>query len=404
MAKHFILVINCGSSSVKFALFQIIEQQHTQLSFGNAESLNQAEAKITINALGQTKQHCCKLNSSDTKPHALAINFILTLLENHFDISKHLIGIGHRVVHGGQLFNESVIITQQVIEQIKACIPLAPLHNPANILGINTLAKRFSNLPQVAVFDTAFHQTMPKTAFTYALPHQLCQKLGIRRYGFHGTSHRYITSQAAKQLEKQIDQASFVIAHLGNGASVCAVANGKSLDTSMGMTPLEGLVMGTRSGDIDPGIFSYLLANNHRPEAIDLMLNKKSGLLGISGESNDMRKICQLANEGKVEAQLALDVFCFRLAKYISAMLVSLKSIDALIFTGGIGENSSQVREKTVNHLSLLGFEINTNLNRNIDSTKTQNNPAINTAQSRAILVIPTNEELMIVNDTIELI
>ena len=404
MNQQAILVINCGSSSVKFALYQLLTDQHLLLSHGTAEYLNQPEAHITISASGVTEQYISELNNKSAKPHAIVVDFILSFLEGQFKLSSNLIGIGHRVVHGGQIFNKSAIINKQVVDQIRACIPLAPLHNPANILGITTLAERFPNIPQAAVFDTAFHQSMPKVAYTYALPKQLCKDEGIRRYGFHGTSHRYITIQAAKYLKKPADKSNLVIAHLGNGASVCAVANGKSVDTSMGMTPLEGLVMGTRSGDVDPGIFSYLISINYSPEAIDSMLNTKSGLLGISGESNDMREICQLAKEGNEDAQLAIDVFCFRLAKYISAMLVSLKRLDALVITGGIGENSNLIREKTIQHLSILNFEIDTNLNSTINLNETPHGSTIHSKGSEVILVIPTNEELMIAQDTINLI
>jgi len=407
--QQLILVINCGSSSLKFALFNLLNN-HTDdkglIIEGLAESLNHDIAKISFKT--KTNKHVLSKPLLGDKNAALGAHFIvieeiLNYLEQHYKISQTLYGIGHRVVHGGSVFKQSVIIDAHVIEQIKQCIPLAPLHNPANLMGIEAVQSHFPSISQVAVFDTAFHQSMPPMAYIYALPYALYQEEGVRRYGFHGTSHCYITQQAALFFDKPVSDINLVTAHLGNGASVAAIKYGKSVDTSMGMTPLEGLVMGTRSGDIDPGIFDFLLSKGYQPEQISELLNKQSGLLGISGISNDMRTLCDHAEQGNERALLALDIFCFRLAKYIAAMIVSLKSLDALVFTGGIGENSSIVREKTIHLLSMLGFKIHTELNKH----NTESSPTgykVNTEDSHTILVIPTDEESMIVQDTISLI
>ncbi|MFV1873701.1 MAG: acetate/propionate family kinase [Oleiphilus sp.] len=411
MNKTYILVINCGSSSLKFALydthFSSLFKPLKLLTEGIAELKKQDEksnyqAKISI-IQGKDK-HATNLALADnTHFHADSLNHILAQLNQLFALKDHLLGIGHRVVHGGSVFNQSVLITDKVLAQIKQCIPLAPLHNPANILGIEVLKQHFPESPQAAVFDTAFHQSIPDYAYTYAIPKQWTEDYQIRRYGFHGTSHRYVTQQAASYLEKDINDVSLITAHLGNGASVAAIKNGQSVDTSMGLTPLEGLVMGTRSGDIDPGIFDYLVNQGFSIEDINQHLNKKSGLLGVSGLSHDMRNLCEAADSGNQDASLALHVFCFRAAKYIAAMSCSLEHLDALVFTGGIGENAAVVRKMIVKHLALLGFKLNSNAN---DHGNLNDSLAIELHEkgSRSILIIPTDEEAMIVGDTLELI
>ena len=292
MDTKLILVINCGSSSLKFALYTT---KLVLLAEGLAESLNSENAKLKIErSLDQIKE------VFSTQDHQSAINTIITELQKHFNLDKNLIGIGHRIVHGGDKFKQSALIDDQVLSEIEHCIPLAPLHNPANLLGINILSKQYPELSQVAVFDTSFHQTMPAHAFTYAIPYHFYEEESVRRYGFHGTSHRYVSQAAAKLLNKDFNKTSLVVAHLGNGASVDAISNGKSVDTSMGLTPLEGLVMGTRSGDIDPGLYDYLISRNLSPDEISHKLNKESGLLGISGVSNDMRTLCEHAEQGPV--------------------------------------------------------------------------------------------------------
>jgi len=423
MHTDLVLVINCGSSSLKFALYHThqtklhseqtkrhseqIPTSHQQkiLAEGLAESLNQDTAKIQIKCNGEKQQFELKVSDVDENSHTIALQYILQSLEEKFNLKQNLIGIGHRVVHGGNLFKYSTQVDDHVLDQIKACTPLAPLHNPANISGIETLQNAYPKTPQVAVFDTAFHQSMPAKAFTYALPYALYKNEHVRRYGFHGISHRYMTIQAAHHFDKSTSDINIVTAHLGNGASVSAIKNGLSVDTSMGMTPLEGLVMGTRCGDLDPGIFDYLISKDYSPAQISNMLNKQSGLLGISGISNDMRTICEQAEKGHEAAQLALDVFCFRAAKHIAAMTVSLSSIDAIIFTGGIGENSPQVRHQITEQLGLLGFSIDANLNKALKAVDDKKpGSEIQSESSRPILVIPTDEESLIVQDTLDII
>lgn len=391
MNPKLILVINCGSSSLKFALYTT---QLDLLAAGLAEKLNSEEAKLKIERLNNKTK-----DTFATKDHESAISSIIKDLQKHFNLNENLLGIGHRIVHGGDQFKQSALIDQRVIAEIDRCIPLAPLHNPANLLGIKILTEQYPKLNQVAVFDTSFHQTMPAEAYIYAIPYHFYEHESVRRYGFHGTSHRYVSLQAALLIDKEIDHTNLVIAHLGNGASVAAISNGLSVDTSMGMTPLEGLVMGTRSGDIDPGIYDFFISKNLNPEDISRILNKESGLLGISGISNDMRTLCAHAEKGHQRSQLAIEIFCFRLAKYIAAMMVSLKSLDALVFTGGIGENSALVRQKTIEHLAILGFSIDNERNHS-----NCHNKAIHTTNSRPIIVIPTDEEVMIVQDTLALI
>lgn len=404
MANSLILVINCGSSSLKFALYST-HPETSLLAEGLAESLNQTEGKLTVKHSGEKETLLLNLSSELGNSHALALQAAIEKLARHFPIKEELKAIGHRVVHGGNIFSESVVISEQVLEQIKACIPLAPLHNPANIVGIESLQVLYPNLPQVAVFDTAFHQTMPAKAYTYALPYKLYSEHNVRRYGFHGTSHRYIAKRASETINKSLPELNIITAHLGNGASVAAIKNGKSADTSMGMTPLEGLVMGTRSGDIDPGIFDFLISQNYSPEEISELLNKQSGLLGISELSNDMRTICEKADEGHTQCKLALEVFCFRAAKHLAGMMTSLEQIDALVFTGGIGENSAVVRQNIVKHLSIFGFTINHAANNQPSSrNECYNGLSIHEDQSIPVLVIPTDEEAMIVEDTLSLI
>lgn len=393
MKDQYLLVINCGSSSLKFAVYNTRNELRAE---GLAEKLSVNEAELHI-SIGDQKTSI----SLGEPGHELAITTLASQLETHFSLSDTLIGIGHRVVHGGESFKASTLITPDVIEEIKACIPLAPLHNPANLLGIELMQQAFPALPQVAVFDTAFHQTMPNTAFLYAIPYSFYTDQSIRRYGFHGTSHRYVCKQAASLLSKAQDKVNLITAHLGNGASVCAIKDGESVDTSMGFTPLEGLVMGTRSGDLDPGIYDYLLSKGYKADEITQILNKKSGLLGLSNESNDMRRLGELAEDGHEQAKIAIDVFVFRLAKYIAAMMTSLEQLDALIFTGGIGENAANIRSRTIDRLAILGFRLDDTLNQN---ARNAGDGFIHRDGSRPIMVISTNEELMIAQDTLTLI
>jgi len=353
-----VFVLNCGSSSIKF---QLIEPKSGQIHLkGLAENLNSSRARlITSNETTDLK----------TGTYEEALSETLKSVGN-----ANILAIGHRVVHGGEFFTSSVKVTSDVLDKIKKCNHLAPLHNPINALGIEFMGKTFPNLPQVAVFDTAFHQTMPKMAYLYALPYEYYEKFQLRKYGFHGTSHRFVSMEAAQRIGKAIESVNFISCHLGNGCSIAAIKGGECVDTSMGLTPLEGLVMGERSGDLDPSIVGFLMEklNKDHTEVISI-LNKKSGLLGLSELSADMRLLLESQS---LKAKLAIDIFCYRLAKYIAAYLIPLQSVDGVIFTGGIGENSEAIRNLVMEHLKPF------NLNA---------------------LVIPTNEELVIARDTAEI-
>ncbi|MBQ4835919.1 acetate kinase [Pseudoalteromonas luteoviolacea] len=391
MSSSHVLVLNCGSSSLKFAIIDSSSAKE-HLS-GLAERLGEASPQIKYKVNGQ--KHIISLSNGDA--HEVAINKLVELVKS-LKLDQQLVAVGHRVVHGGEHFTKSALITDTVLEAIKQTANLAPLHNPANLLGIEAASAAFSKLPQIAVFDTAFHQTMEPTAFLYALPYALYEKHGIRRYGFHGTSHYFVSAQAIEQLGLNDKPSKIVTAHLGNGCSVCAVKDGKSVDTSMGLTPLEGLVMGTRSGDIDPGLFAYLVNQlNYTAKQIDTLLNKESGLLGLSELSNDCRTIEESAAEGHEKAQLALDIFCFRLAKQIASFAVPLGGIDALVFTGGIGENSDVIRASVLEQLSFLGFKLNNE--RNLAARFGNEGVITDGVSVPTALVIPTNEELVIAQD-----
>jgi acetate kinase len=396
-----ILVLNSGSSSLKFA---VIEPQSGQvMTEGGAERLQwpgQGQGQ------GDEATFQFKAEPGQRLPagagHAEALDHLLDALPTHL-AGKRLAAVGHRVVHGGELFSDSVVLDAGVIRQIRACSELAPLHNPANLLGIDAARSRFSELPQVAVFDTAFHQTLPPRAYTYAIPYELYERHKVRRYGFHGTSHRYVATEAARRLGRRPDTLHLVTAHLGNGASACAVKDGRSVDTTMGLTPLEGLVMGTRSGDVDANLHQFLADR----AGLDLrqiteLLNRKSGLLGLSGASNDMRTLIEMAGHGHARARLAIDVFCYRLARAILALCAPLDRLDALIFTGGIGEHAAPVRADTLGQLRVLGAEVDTGLN---DAHGAPGTGRITTESSRLLaLVVPTNEELVIARETARLV
>jgi acetate kinase len=390
MSSSHVLVLNCGSSSLKFAIIDI--NSGAEVLSGLAECLAEQEPLIKYKHNG-TKQ-TITLNDGDA--HQVAIARLVELVKQ-LDLDKNLIAVGHRVVHGGEHFTHSVLITHDVLDAIKQTSSLAPLHNPANLLGIEAAQHAFSSLPQIAVFDTAFHQTMAPEAFLYALPYSLYKQHGIRRYGFHGTSHYYVSAQAHKILALDESNSRVISAHLGNGCSVTAIKNGHSVDTSMGLTPLEGLMMGTRSGDIDPGIFSFLVNHlKYSPTQVDLLLNKQSGLLGISELSNDCRTIEEAAAQGNEQAMLALDIFCYRLAKQIAAFVVPLGGLDALVFTGGIGENSDVIRAKVVSQLSFLGLSLDPDKNL---AARFGQQGIITSSTSPCAIVIPTNEEWVIASD-----
>jgi len=383
-----ILVLNSGSSSLKFAVIE--PDSGKVVAHGIAERLGTDAPTFQFGedaerSLGQGAAHA----------EALA-----ALLEELQGVA--VVAVGHRVVHGGEAFSDSVVLDDAVLQQIRACSELAPLHNPANVLGIEAARSAFAQLPQVAVFDTAFHQTLPRAAYLYAIPYEYYEQQKVRRYGFHGTSHGYVAESAARALGKPLASLDLITAHLGNGASVCAIASGRSVDTSMGFTPLEGIVMGTRSGDVDPNLHEFLAKHAQLDlHQITEMLNKKSGLLGLSGVSNDMRTLLELRAQGHDRARLAIEVFCYRLAKSILALCAGLSRLDALVFTGGIGEHAAEVRAQTLGHLRVLGAAVDEELNR-VHGAEQQGR--ITRASSALLaLVIPTNEELVIARETARL-
>ena len=375
---NLIFVINCGSSSIKF---QLMDPSSEEVLFkGLAENIATDR---------------CRIKHSDGKidlpgdSYTAILSHIIELLDPFKD---HLKAIGHRVVHGGEHFSSSVVVTTEVLKKIKNCADLAPLHNPVNTLGIEIFMEQYRDLPNIAVFDTAFHMSIPPVNHLYAIPYDYYKEYKIRKYGFHGTSHKFVAEKAATILEKY---SKLIIAHLGNGCSICAVKDGKSVDTSMGFTPLEGLMMGTRSGDIDPSVVCFLSKKlKINAEEATGLLNKKSGLLGVSGISGDMRLLEEKALENEPRALLAIEIFCYRLAKYIYSYQVPLGGCDALIFTGGIGENSSYIREKVVNYLP--GFSIDSKAHKDLGRGETG---IISGKNLPVIAVIPTNEELLIARD-----
>ncbi len=390
-----ILVLNCGSSSLKGAVLDAA-QGRVFLSCV-AEKLGSSDAFMTFKAGGD--KHRVALGGGHD--HVSAVAALLDELDER-GLRRQIAAVGHRVVHGGERFTESTLIDEAVLRDIEACVVLAPLHNPAHILGIRAAQTAFGDLPQVAVFDTAFHQSMPEHAYRYAVPDEWYRRYGVRRYGMHGTSYRYVTQEAARFLGREVKDLALVIAHLGNGASISAVLGGHSRDTSMGLTPLEGLVMGTRSGDVDPGVFAFLHENaGLGATETTRLLNQQSGLLGLSGLSNDCRTLEEAAANGHTGAQLALKVFAYRLAKYVAAMAVANGRLDALVFTGGIGENSAKLRADVVAQLGILG--LNLDHDANLAACFGHAGRVSQADAGPQVLVIPTNEEWMIAQDTAQL-
>lgn len=384
-----VLVINSGSSSLKFSVFDM--QAGREVMAGLAERLESPEALLTWRGDGEKQRR-----EIPGQGHEGALREVHSLLS---DMGAPA-AIGHRVVHGGEAFSGSVVIDEAVIEGIDRCASLAPLHNPPNLLGIRAMQRLYPDVPQVAVFDTAFHQTLAPEAYLYPVPIRLYREQGVRRYGFHGTSHQYVAGEAVRRLNLDPDDHGLITAHLGNGCSATAVRNGRSVDTTMGMTPLEGLVMGTRSGDVDPGLHEFLAEKLDLSLAeITAMLNRESGLLGLSELSNDMRTLAEAAASGNDNAQRAIDVFCFRLARHIGALAASLTRFDALVFTGGIGENAASVREQVLKHLPLFGFKCDSALNRKNGDDQGR----ISVQDLPVALVIPTREEWVIANDAYRL-
>ena len=390
-----LLVINSGSSSLKFSLLD--PQTEAVLSSGIAERLGTDTAGLKLVDLDGVI-HQEEMPGAD---HRAALLRVIAILGNkqRFEVKA----IGHRVVHGGEDFRRSVLVTESVVRRIEELADLAPLHNPASVQGIRVATELFPDKPQVAVFDTAFHQTLPAYAFHYAIPYEYYEKYRIRRYGFHGTSHHFVTLQAANLIGKPVEESQFISAHLGNGCSAAAIRNGRSVDTTMGLTPLEGLMMGTRSGDVDPSLHLYLQEKEQHSlrEITEEILTRRSGLLGISGVSHDMRSVVAAADNGNQRARLAIEMFSYRLARSILGLAASLSSIDALIFTGGIGENSAPVRARVLTHLAILRPELDQTLNEKHGKGA---DGRITSGSGLLCLVIATNEELMIARETALLI
>lgn len=393
-----IFVVNCGSSSIKYQLLNMNGEQ--VLAKGLIERIGMEGSVLKHTPTGKYTVDI----SAEIPDHSVGIQMALDALTNEeygvIDSMDEIDAVGHRVVHGGERFTDSVLISDDVLNGIEACAEIAPLHNPPNLYGIKACMRLMYNTPQVAVFDTAFHQTMPKVAYLYGLPYEMYFKYGLRRYGFHGTSHKYVAQQAAEMMGEHMSDLRFITCHLGNGASIAAIKYGKSIDTSMGYTPLEGLVMGTRSGEIDPAIIPFLMEKeNMNAQQIDDYLNRRSGILGISGLSSDFRDLESAANRGDERSQLAIDIFAYKVKKYIGGYVAAMGGVDAIIFTAGLGENSPFMRDKICNGLEYLGTRIDPELNK---LRGKQMEISIKRARVK-IFVIPTNEELVIARDTLNI-
>lgn len=395
-----VLVINCGSSSLKFQL--INAETEKVLAKGLCERIG-IDGRLTYQPAGGEKE-----KSDLAMPtHTEAIQFVIDALTNEkTGVVKSLdeIGaVGHRLVHGGEKFASSVVITDEVKKAVEECNDLAPLHNPANLIGVAACEKLMPGTPMVAVFDTAFHQTMPEKAYMYGLPYEYYEKYKVRRYGFHGTSHSFVSKRAAEVMGKSYDEVKTIVCHLGNGSSVSAVLNGKCVDTSMGLTPLEGLVMGTRSGDIDPAIMEFIAKKENLDiEGVMEVLNKKSGVFGISGGlSSDFRDLTDAMNAGDKKAKIAMDVFSYRVAKYIGSYAAAMNGVDDIVFTAGIGENDDYVREEVCKYLGYLGVDFNSEVNKGLRGKEAE---LTKEGSKVKVFVIPTNEELAIARETLALV
>lgn len=395
-----ILVLNCGSSSIKYALYNMDDK--SVMTSGGAErvGLDNAFVKVKLpNGEKKTIMH-------DIPEHTEGVKFIFSLLVDPevgvIKDLKEINAVGHRVVHGGEKFNKSVLLTPEVIETIKSVSDLAPLHNPANLKGVEAVNELMPGLPQVGVFDTAFHQTMPAHSYLYAIPYDIYKQYGVRRYGFHGTSHRYVAKRVCEMLGVNPADKKIITCHIGNGASVAAVENGKCVDTSMGLTPLEGLVMGTRSGDIDGGAIAFIEKKlGLDADGISNLLNKKSGMLGLTGISSDMREIGDAMANGNELAKTAFDMYCYRIKKYIGAYAAAMGGCDIIVFTAGVGENKVDMREEVCKGLEFLGVEFDAEKNNGVHGTEA----VISAPGSKVtVCVVPTDEELMIATDTMDLV
>jgi acetate kinase len=395
-----ILVLNCGSSSIKYKLFDM--ESKAVVAQGGVEKIGLKGSFLKFPLPNGDKV----VLEGEILEHQAGIEYILGVLMSKkygcITSLDEIDAVGHRVVHGGEEFNSSVRITDEVIKKMEECIELAPLHNPPNLAGIYAVKELMGDIPQVGVFDTAFHQTMPPKSYMYGLPYSLYEKYAIRRYGFHGTSHRYVSRKGCDILGVPFEKQRIITAHIGNGGSLAAIADGKSVDTSMGMTPVEGLLMGTRSGDVDAGIISFIMEKeNIGTQAISTLVNKHSGLLGVSGVSSDMRELRAAINEGNERAALAFDMFTHRIKKYVGAYAAVLGGVDILMFTGGIGENASQVREAVCKDMEYMGIRLDIDKNNEIHGDEA----VISSPDSKVtVMVVPTDEEYMIASDTMEIV
>lgn len=394
-----VLVLNCGSSSIKYKLFEMTTKE--VLAQGGIEKIGLPGSFLKLTLPSGEK----KIIEKDVPEHTTGVQFIFDTLTNaEYGAVKDLHeikAVGHRVLHGGTKFSGSVLIDDAVIAAVEECCDLGPLHNPANLKGIYAVQKLMPEVPQIAVFDTAFHQTMPKEAYMYALPYEYYEDYGIRRYGFHGTSHKYVAQRCAELMGKHMSDLRIITCHLGNGSSVSAIKGGRSIDTTMGFTPLSGLIMGTRTGDIDPAIVPFLMnKTGMNYEEVDTVMNKKSGVLGISGVSSDFRDLDKASNEGNERAKLAVEVFSYRTAKYIGSYIAAMNGVDAIVFTAGLGENNIVVREQILDHFGYMGITLDKEANQIRGEEK-----IISTPDSKVtVAVIPTNEELAIAHETVALL
>ena len=395
-----ILVLNCGSSSIKYKLFEMKTKQ--VLAQGGIEKIGLKDSFLKLTLPNGEK----KILEKDIPEHTRGVEFIFSVLTDpQYGALKslnELDAVGHRMVHGGERFNQSVILNKEILDAFTACNDLAPLHNPANLKGVNAVSALLPKIPQIGVFDTAFHQTMPDYAYMYAIPYELYEKYGVRRYGFHGTSHRYVSQRVCDFLGVNPIGKKIITCHIGNGGSISAIKDGKCMDTSMGLTPLEGLMMGTRSGDIDAGAVTFIMEKEGlNPTGISNLLNKKSGLLGVSGISSDMREIDSAVDAGKPRAGLAQFMYFYRIRKYIGTYAAALGGVDIIVFTGGVGENQYQCRFEACKGLDFMGVILDQEKNKKIRGEES----IISTSDSKVtVCVIPTNEELMIASDTLNLL
>ena len=396
-----ILVLNCGSSSIKYKLFDM--DKNDVIAQGGIEKIGMKGSFLKLTDKNGEKV----VIEKEIPEHTVGVKFIFEVLTgSQYGVIKSLDeinAVGHRMVHGGEKFNKSVLLTPEVLEAFAACNDLAPLHNPANLKGVNAVSELLPNIPQVGVFDTAFHQTMPDYAYLYAIPYELYQKYGVRRYGFHGTSHRFVSGEIFKYLNMPVEGSKVITCHIGNGGSITAVKDGKSVDTTMGLTPLEGIMMGTRSGDIDGGAVTFLMEKEGLDSTgMSNLLNKKSGLLGISGVSSDMREVTASMEAGNERAALAKKMYAYRIKKYIGAFAAAMGGVDVIIFTGGVGENRHEVREAVCENMEFLGIKLDKEQNAKIMFGK---DGIISTPDSKVkVVVLPTDEELMIAQDTMALV